>query len=88
MARFTRGTTPDIEIIIEAFDATGNEAYVTISQGPSKMVTISGERLTVTVDDTGETPSSKIKLKLTQEETFSILADSKSRWLCSSFKWR
>lgn len=69
MAQFTRATTPDITIIIDAFDATGNDAYVTIKQGSGRMLTLTGDRLTVTVDDSGETPTTRIELKLTQAET-------------------
>ena len=69
MAQFTRGTTPDITIIIDAFDARGMNSFVTISQGATKILTLTGDRLEVTEAEDQGIYTTTIVLKLTQSET-------------------
>lgn len=59
-----RGTTPDYTLTLAGYDMTGQRPYVTIRQG-STQLTLTGDRLAVTVDESG----SAIAFSLTQQET-------------------
>ena len=69
MAKFTRATTPDITLTIENFDARAMDVYVTISQGSSKSLTLTGDRLIVTATESQGAYTTSIAFKLTQSET-------------------
>lgn len=62
-----RGTTPDYILTLEGYDLTGKTTYVTLAQGRDT-VTLTGDRLTVAVDQSGST----VAFALTQEDTLAF----------------
>ena len=69
MAHITQATTPDVTLTVEDFDARGMNVYVTIRQGSGRIVTLSGDRLTVTAAEDHGVYTTTIVFRLTQQET-------------------
>lgn len=69
-----RGSTPPITITIPNVDVTGADwIIVSISRrGYKAAIELTGDRLTVTCDDSGTSPVSVIALQLTQEESLML----------------
>lgn len=64
-----RGTTPDYLLTVAGYDLTKCTVYVTLKQGP-KIITVSGERLSVSWDADANTSS--VTFGLTQEDTLGL----------------
>lgn len=77
-----RGTTPDYILSVSGGDLSGCAVYVTISQA-GRRTTLTGERLTIAVDDSTGRPVTSIRFRLTQAETLAMQAGKASvqvRW--------
>lgn len=77
-----RGTTPDYILSVIGSDLSGCAVYVTVSQA-GRRVTLTGDRLTVAVDASGDGPVTTIRFRLTQRETLEWRAGQASvqvRW--------
>ena len=64
-----QGTTPSYTLEIAGYDLTEAGVYVTL-EGANKQFTLSGDRLTVTYDSTGD--KTTIVFSFSQEETFRL----------------
>ena len=64
-----RGSTPIYTVSIPDFDLTDKTVYITIDNGNAQ-ITLSGDRLTVTADETAST----VAFSLTQRETLMFSA--------------
>ena len=80
-----RGTTPDYVLSVRGADLSGCAVYVTISQA-GRQATLSGDRLSVAVEDVGAEPVTQIRFRLTQRETLDLQTGRASvqvRWIGS-----
>ena len=68
-----RGTTPDYILTLDGVDLSEQTVYVTIKQC-QKLLTKTGDELTIAVDETGST----ISFALTQEDTLGLSPGSAS----------
>lgn len=68
-----RGTTPDYVLTLDGVDLSEQTVYVTIKQC-QKLLTKTGDELTIAVDETGST----IAFSLTQEDTLGLSVGSAS----------
>lgn len=68
-----RGTTPDYVLTLDGVDLSDQTVYVTIKQC-QKLLTKTGDELTIAVDETGST----IAFALTQEDTLGLSVGSAS----------